>query len=956
MPDLNRNTLKFPARLSRGTAMVMVMSLAAGAPAQLHAQTADLPTVRDISAVMAEPGMRGDAQLVLLAMAHTMHRGLPQGAASAESGLQDDVDWLRRLQSRYGTKAHRSPVLDPAAWLIHLETRQRALKSSPLVSPLGPPVEVYLEQVFDRSNERLAAVLLPELLWRVDSSASLMWADFLDQVAANEALAEALTVQGSAWLEDWKGQARPGLLAATTDRFAGAADTLQKLVEEAVSIGPPDLTRLVQLRYRLMTSLPELDGTELRRARAFLSLAGLVDGLHERRYFSFAEGLLALATSLLEEASDHDGEHRELARWLAKNLPRISSRYARSFAMVDPRINSALAAAFDVFSEIARNDDSGQARNTLRRELANAVAQLSLLIPDLDFYFQLPVRDTIAGGVDACTGIMARREEDGSPAMTRELFDDCQQSIVDLADSEARAAALSGDANGPFGDDTLQRELSVTPGQRINYGIGYLHDRYTTACEAPARPLPNPLEWAALANLLTWFAEQSPVYFQTPENRARLIRMREIGDGIIREIAVQVDCFAGSGAVLNDPVSRSLVDYRDALITFSSGINAAIFEFREKLLEEGADIALQRDSGQPTAYRPDDLMIGPCDPEAVCEMSGELSSTRALLGLFPDRYLVADPSGLGTVEICYEGVSWVNRRSEFVRADDTNVANYFGYLAFMLKGRYRSGEDTSEIFGFRFVSPNEQHYLFAAATEEVLSDECPVEWIGQRIVTPLRSDRGGVVPNRLTYLAAPRMLPSRVLANNWDRGAEWRDWFITGIGVERMELEPAADISADLNLHLRTLHRAEQAAIYQSALRPTGHGEDLGIESLYEDAVRLSTVKSLLRHQIMLFYPQLLSDSDRLRSAIAGQGGLLDNEMLANFRTDNVPVNTLNSLAYERLEQFQQAWQQQPEAVRRTGSIAGSLAHAMLRLNTLYETFFAEAPATVSPEPDATGG
>ena len=95
----------------------------------------------------------------------------------------------------------------------------------------------------------------------------------------------------------------------------------------------------------------------------------------------------------------------------------------------------------------------------------------------------------------------------------------------------------------------------------------------------------------------------------------------------------------------------------------------------------------------------------------------------------------------------------------------------------------------------------------------------------------------------------------------------------------------------------------------------------------------------------MLFYPQLLNESDVLRGAIAGQGGLLDSEILKRFRSDSVPVNSLNSIAFERLERIQREWHNQPESIRRSGSIAGSLAHAMMRLNALYLAFFAEPPA-----------
>ncbi len=832
----------------------------------VQAQQETIPSVADVAARIANPDTREDSLYTIVALARFLGHVQNSSNAPWQGLLQEDLDWLNRLRSRYGNKVPRSPVLDPAAWLILLELEQQDFASDPLISPLGPGLDVYLEQVFDRSDERLAAAILPELLWQEEPLATIVWGNLLERINADDSLRAGMLNAHADWMGSWSGTDTGIAQADLSSLFSAVAESMNVLVQNAISSDPPDRERLYHLRYMLMAAMPDLDLAAQGVAFQFYRLAGMVDGLHERRYFSFAEGLLALATMLLEQAADDSQSESAVAKWLSTNLPLISGHYAKLFAVVDPRLNSALAAAFDVVKDIARSGETEQDPITLQRELADAIAQLALLIPDLDYYFDLPVRDSIAGAMDACIGIMARREDDGSPAMTRDLYNDCQQSIVELANTEARASALSGDPDGPFGDDELERELSVTSGQRINYGIGYLHDRYNTGCEKPAQPLPNPLEWSALATLLTWFAGQSPVYFQTPENEARLLRMREIGNELMREVASQVDCFAGAGALINDPVSRSLVDYRDALVALSSGINGVIFDFRGQSLATGADIALQRGASQPTAYRPDDLLIGPCDPENICEMADTLTSTRALLGLFPDQYLIADQSGLGNVEICYDRMAWVKRRSEPVRAGDTNVANYFGYLEFNLIGRYRVVGSVSEIFGFRFTSPQEQHYLFAAATDEVLDDSCPVEWIGQRIVTPLRSDRGGIVPNRLTYLAAPRMQPSRVLANNWDRGAEWRDWFITGFGVRRLELEPPADISGELNQHLQNLHRAEQAAIYQSILRPETRSNSSGIESLFEETAHLSTIKSLIRHQFMVFYPQLLNDSDELRS------------------------------------------------------------------------------------------
>jgi hypothetical protein len=299
---------------------------------------------------------------------------------------------------------------------------------------------------------------------------------------------------------------------------------------------------------------------------------------------------------------------------------------------------------------------------------------------------------------------------------------------------------------------------------------------------------------------------------------------------------------------------------------------------------------------------------------------------------------------MGRIEICYRDMEWVQRRSELVRPDDENVANYFGYLGFDLVGRYIEKDQVSDIFGFRFTSPEEQHYLFAQTSEDVLNDSCPVEWVGSRVVTPLREKRGGIVPNRLTYLAASRKLPSRLLQNNWDRGAEWRDWFVTGIGVSALEMPPIPDITARLNQHLQSLYQAEQAEIYQRILLPTARNSEGDDVSLFDEMSQVSIAKSLIRMQMILFYPESLSNSDDIRMAVAGDEGLLEGRTLRRFRVDNVPLTSVKGIAHERLDQLREAWSGQPEAVRRQGSVPASLMHALTRINILYRQFFASRP------------
>lgn len=936
------NKLRVTPRHALSVLAVVLFAWAPMPEAQETRAPETLPQSSRLADWLADEASRREALLsmaVLARLRQQLQAGAPPESVEA---LRQDRTWLERLVGRYGLSQPRGPVLDPASWLVNLKLEQYGLQPNPLVSPLGPGLETCLDQVFSRSEERLAATVLPELLWLTGPHATVIWSDLLEYASEDEALQRLLAVLMQEWLPGPEAEAQ---LPDAGDVLELAAGTLEVMAENVVSSNPPDPLRLRRARRALLSAMPALDERMRAEAGAFMHLAALVDGLYEQRYFAFVEGLLSTVAGIVARSDTYPDQSSEAGRWLAERLPGISANYARAFAAVDPRLNSSVAAAFDVLQGVARTGPGRVARGVLAGELADAVAQLALLIPDLDYYYGLPVRDPIAGELDACTAMMARRDSDGSPSMTRDMFNNCQESLVQLADDEARESAIAGDPDGPFGATQLQRELSVTSGQRINYGIGYLHDRYSTGCEEPSRPLPNPLEWSTLATLLAWFAEQSPVYFQTPENEERLLRMRAIGLEMLSTIAEQVDCFAGAGASVSDPVSRSIAEYREVLVSLSAGLSEAVRKFRAQLLAPGADIALQSDAFQPTAYRPVDMPIGPCDSGQVCEMTGELSSTRALLGIFPDTYLVADQAGFGRIEICYGNMQWVNRRSEPVRADDTNVANYYGRMAFDLMGRFVRAGATSDVFGFRFTSPNEHHYLFAAATEEVLDDSCPMEWVGSRIVTPLRDNHRGIVPNRLTYLAAPRMLPSRLLSNNWDRGAEWRDWFITGIGVQPLELEPPQDISGEVTQHLQSLYRAERIAVYDNMLRPNANAGEFGLESQFEEVIRLSTAKAMIRMQISLFYPQALMESDEIRSAVAGQAGLLDESMLARFREAGVPVSAIEDNAFNQLDRFQAAWLRQAEATIRTGSVPTSVAHALMRLNALYQDYFAPPPA-----------
>lgn len=915
--------------------------------------TVRLPDSEQLAQALATPASRDHALLDLAVAAHLLQQAQNREDITPATLAQmflDDRGWLQRLVELHGWVQPRSSVLDAAAWLVLEELQQHALEDQALAFPGGMSRDALLYQVFQRSGQQLAVINLPALLLSLEADALGLWEKFLQLANPGEETDSAWQAVETTWLGGYarfQADETGDSLADDVILVTDLPRAMSELAKQSVAVSAPDNHLLVRLRYSLLKQARAQEESQDKIGPAVVAdtlyIASLLDGLQDARYFEFVQGLVALAAGWLDGPTGIEDEF-SLAAWLVEELPVISAQYASAFADTDQGLNDAVAAVYEVLqvvvnSPVSEGGDTGPGHAGLRTMLSDAVAQLALLVPDMVYYFDVPVRGRIIEDVDICISIAANRDDDGQPSMSRSQFDGCMEALLQLADTEIRTLELSGNMNGPFTDEALRRELSVPPWQRINYGVGYLLERYSSACPKPDAALPNPLEWAVLATTMTWLAEHAPGFFHSEENESRVSRMRTIGELLMLELKEQSNCLAAEASGDNDMVSRITRDYEQALRELNQGIRRAEDDFRAASLKPGADVSLAEDALQRTAYRPDDLLIRPCDAQAVCDMGGDLSTTRALIGLFPDQYLVADQTGMGRIEICYQNMAWVQRRSELVRADDENVANYFGRLGFDLLGRYVENGQSSDVFGFRFTSPEEYHYLFAQTSEEILQDSCPVEWVGSRIVTPLRENRGGIVPDRLTYLAAARNLPSRLLQQNWDQGAEWRDWFVTGLGVEPLPVLPPDDIAGRLDQHLQSLYQAEQAEVYQRVLLPNARNAEGDDVSLFDEISRVSTSKALLRMQMMLFYPASLFNSDQVRRGINGDAGLLDGRVLRRFREQDVPLLAVNRIARQRLEEFRRAWLMQPGAVRQQGSVSPSLAYAMTRMNILYRQF-----------------
>ncbi|MGD9021347.1 MAG: hypothetical protein PVF46_06080, partial [Lysobacterales bacterium] len=631
-----------PLQAQDGGAAPAAAAAEGEAPA-VEAVTVRLPGGDALLKALATPAARREALLALATAAHVLHQAADREetdqAALARMFL-DDRGWLQSLVERFGWRRPCGAVLDPAAWQVLEVVGQHKLGLGPLSFPGGMPHGAQLYHVFHRNDPLHAATGLPLLLLALEADAQPLWQEFLQLAAPGGEPDAAWKVVETAWFTDGALVAEP----AGGDDAGGAPGRLQdvdqalsKLVLAALDAGPPDAGLAARIRTTLLSREDETVEARERAADA-LYIVTLVEGLHDGHYTDFVRGLLSLTSGWLEDAASETGE-LPLVHWMHAELPAISTRYAKAFARVDPGLDAAMAAAYRVLQDIvssrgATGEPAGLNIEASRTILADAVATLALQIPDMVYYFDTPVRSRIIEQVNACIGIVANLDEEGQPAPSRTQFDGCLEGMLQLADEDIRNPELSGNVEGPFTEDALRRELGIPPWQRINYGVGYLQERFADDCQAPAAALPNPLEWSVLATTMAWLAENAPGYFLNRENEARIARMRGIGERLVLGIRGQAECRAASRG--GDMISRVMRDYEQALRDLDQGIERAEQDFRAARLQPGADVSLSGGAAQRTAYRPDDLLIGPCGSGAFCDMTGELSATRALIGLFPE--------------------------------------------------------------------------------------------------------------------------------------------------------------------------------------------------------------------------------------------------------------------------------------------------------------------------------
>ncbi|MEM1089489.1 MAG: hypothetical protein AAGI67_03815 [Pseudomonadota bacterium] len=622
------------------------------------------------------------------------------------------------------------------------------------------------------------------------------------------------------------------------------------------------------------------------------ALVSLARALAKVEQGSFAELVQVMAgiveIGLVEPSTIADQLLTETLEVLREVDPLVLAQMGR----VDPALGDSYLRLRQLLSDALQRDPPE--RRAALIELASLRAAAQRHTADLDGYLAQPVRGALNEELSICLDLGQQSGQYPIEPITREQYAGCLDSLGRWGIELAQQPELAGDSSGPFEPGTVTRELALSQWQRINYWVGYLNNRFDAQCGPFDETLVNPLEWSLAVAAYAWFAESWPAYFQALRPLEEIDRLMTRGAAVLETLRRLDQCRRFGETPGRSALRLSMESYATAMDEVVAQIGNATADFRARQLEPEADVRLDGDAGQTTNYRPQDLRVSPCEEQLQCGMSRDLLPSRALLGLLPQTYLIADQIRLGRLSACYGNVRWIDRRGEPTRVGNAAMARYFGRLSFDLHVSFSGSE--LPIRSMRLTSQDEYEYLFGANSAQVLDNPCPIELVGTQVVSELPSRGLRLVPSRLTFLTAGRADPSQIFDRHWDGGDEWRDRFVTGEGVEVLAAQDAQWLLEGADERLADLYNQWNEAVYQALLNAEADSE------LSAATAALERERQLLVTLARLLAPVQSVAESATRAALFGPVGLFDRDRARGLARQQVPVNQIAPLALGYLE------------------------------------------------------
>ncbi len=484
----------------------------------------------------------------------------------------------------------------------------------------------------------------------------------------------------------------------------------------------------------------------------------------------------------------------------------------------------------------------------------NQILALAIGLNNPDDYFTQPLRDQIQKNLEVCLNLSTHIPPNPERPIADHQFESCLRDFIDWAQVQAFDTGLAGQLTTLDNPVSMARVLDMAAPQIINYLPAQAVEDKNCLDQFSLKP--NPLEWMLAVESLNWLHDRWPgIIAEKPPAQADLQSILDTG----LKLHNYPECFQ-TATVLR----AQFTELEQKWTTLKQAIRLYIKEYRDTHMAPGSDIDFFQNTDQLTDAVPDNLLISACDTKTACGASIKLKPDNKVLQLFPNHLKIAQQLQLGDLSICYDNVSWQERKSLPTQLNNKKIANYEGQLHVTLVGKYQD----HIVFEQPLETSQRYIYLFAENNPSVLDMACPLPIIGQQITTSLDRGTYGLLPNRLTFLAAQKVDVNNIIRHHWP---QWQ----SSINVSRVNIvDPMDNIKPLVNetfiQHANTVQQqiyrklttSNPARIYDSAL------SNAVFEYLTESRRLKATVQTL--------FPATYHKNAAIRSALTGHKAMMN--------------------------------------------------------------------------------
>ena len=537
---------------------------------------------------------------------------------------------------------------------------------------------------------------------------------------------------------------------------------------------------------------------------------------------------------------------------------------------LDVRITPLLTAIFSGIKEKLKNPDHISVQTNQK------IITFITGIEDINAYLRQPFRRDLHQALEVCFNISEEYAPFPQQPIDRNQFVGCVNDIVSWGNEAAKSQDLAGSMSVLNATQPIVRALEVPAWQLINT-LKHSHD--TGVC-ASQTAVANPLEWLLAGESLLWLHDRWPALFQESGVNGQIQNMLSTG----RQLQLDLDCPQAAGELEQNYLE--LVErwnkVRQEVQNFSN-------RFAANRIKSDHNIDFFQSTNQFTALRAESYEINPCEGGNVCGAQISLSTSSELLNQFPNYIRQAVVLELGELNICYDEVEWLDRKTAATHLSNTQIANFEGRLSLKLKGFY--GEQ--KVFSKQVSSSQTYNYLFGENTEDVLAMACPLPLVGKQIETKLERGTFGLFPNRLTFLTANRSDVNQIIRNNWESGDEWLLKLSNESASELLEFNALPEIEAQVNTNFVRLGNELQQMVYQQLLEDKLRRYNSS--SLTAAMLDYMARRQLFVAMIKTLYPDQYHESTLLREALIGQNRIPDTSVMSeNFEKREDVLAALN--------------------------------------------------------------